>query len=48
MHRTEEMLKSFKDNFHDTSVENKRDFIRRCVSKVEWDGENISVFLLDR
>ncbi len=45
---TEEMLKAFKENFHNMSVENKRCFIRKCVSKVEWDGENISVFLLDR
>ncbi len=45
---TKEILRIFKSNFENMSVENKRDFIRRCVSKVEWDGENISVFLLDR
>lgn len=45
---TEEMLKAFKENFDSMSTENKRCFIRKCVSKVEWDGENISVFLLDR
>lgn len=45
---TEEMLKAFKSGFDKMSVENKRAFIRKCVSKVEWDGENISVFLLDR
>ena len=45
---TEEMLKAFKTGFDKMSVENKRTFIRKCVSKVEWDGENISVFLLDR
>lgn len=47
-HSTEEMLKSFKDNFHNMSTENKRCFIRKCVSRVEWDAENISIFLLDR
>ena len=45
---TEKMLKSFKENFPNMSVENKRAFIRKCVSKVEWDGENISIFLADR
>ena len=25
------------------SVENKRAFIRKCVSKVEWDGETRTV-----
>lgn len=45
---TEEMLKVFKSGFENMSVENKRAFIRKCVSRVEWDGENISVFLLDR
>lgn len=45
---TEEMLRKFKSGFEGMSVENKRAFIRKCVSRVEWDGENISVFLLDR
>ncbi len=45
---TEEMLGKFKADFENMSIENKRAFIRKCVSKVEWDGENISVFLVDR
>ncbi len=48
VNNTEEMLKAFKTGFDKMSVENKRAFIRKCVSKVEWDGENISIFLLDR
>ena len=48
INNTEEMLRKFKSGFDSMSVENKRAFIRKCVSKVEWDGENISVFLLDR
>ena len=45
---TEEQLRTFKENFANMSNDNKRDFIRRCVSKVEWDEDNISVFFLDR
>lgn len=48
INNTEEMLRKFKSSFDSMSVDNKRAFIRKCVSKVEWDGENISVFLLDR
>lgn len=44
---TEEILKAFKSGFKKMSVENKRAFIRKCVRRVEWDGENISVFLYD-
>lgn len=43
---TESLLKTFKDNFDTLSTDNKRNFIRKCVSRIEWDGENIGVFLL--
>ncbi len=34
----------FKKNFNSLSVENKRNFIRQCVSKIMWDGENLHIF----
>ena len=42
---TEDILPSFKERFAYMSTDAKRVFIRRCVNKIEWDGENLSIFL---
>ena len=34
----------FKENFNILSVENKRNFLRQCISKIMWDGENLHIF----
>ena len=34
----------FKENFDTLSIENKRNFLRQCISKIMWDGENLHIF----
>ena len=34
----------FKENFDILSVENKRNFLRQCISKIMWDGKNLHIF----
>ena len=34
----------FKENFDTLSVENKRNFLKRCISKIMWDGESLHIF----
>lgn len=34
----------FKENFNSLSVENKRNFLRQCISKIIWDGESLHIF----
>lgn len=40
-----DILKDFKTNFDTLSTAEKREFIKKVVSEITWDGENISVFL---
>lgn len=40
----EEAFNFFKENFDTISIENKRIFIRQCISKIMWDGENLHIF----
>lgn len=40
-----DILKDFKTNFDTLSIAEKREFIKKVVSEITWDGENISVFL---
>ena len=39
------MLSSFKDNFSQLTIQDKRDFIQILVDKLEWDGENLDIFI---
>ncbi|WP_037322960.1 recombinase family protein [Ruminococcus sp. NK3A76] len=41
-----EMLTSFADNIDGLNVMQKRDLIRCFVSRVEWDGENVHIYIL--
>ena len=41
-----EMLTSFADNIDGLNVLQKRDLIRCFVSRVEWDGENVHIYIL--
>ena len=40
-----DILKDFKTNFSTLSIAEKREFIKKVVSEITWDEENISVFL---
>lgn len=44
LNNVEEAIVYLKNNFEKLSIENKREFIKRIVEKVIWDGENASVF----
>ena len=41
-------LKYFKNNFDNLSVENKRNFIRKCIDKVIWQNGELHIFIKDR
>ncbi|MCC8022869.1 MAG: recombinase family protein [Clostridiales bacterium] len=40
-----DMLSSFKDTIDNMSVEQKRAAIRTVISRVEWDGKNVHIYL---
>ena len=40
----ESAIAFLKNNFDNMSIENRRDFIKRIIEKVVWDGEKASVF----
>jgi site-specific DNA recombinase len=42
----EKGLRYLKENFGELSVINKRNFIKRCVESIVWDGEEAGVFLM--
>ncbi|MGN1481049.1 recombinase family protein [Porcipelethomonas sp.] len=39
-----ESLKFFKNNFDNLSIENKRNFIKKCIKQIVWDGTDIHIF----
>ncbi len=39
-------LEYLKEHFNELSVINKRNFIKRCVDKIVWDGEEAHIFLM--
>lgn len=41
----ESAMKQFKDSFPKLSIQEKREFIRKVIDEVTWDGENLSVFI---
>lgn len=40
-----ESVKSFKNLFDDLSINDKRQIIRLLIQKIEWDGENLHIFI---
>lgn len=41
----EEAMLYLKNNFKDISIENKREFIKKIIQKIVWDGENVHIFI---
>lgn len=39
------ILRNFKDSFDRMTVVQKRELLRNIISRVEWDGENVNIFL---
>lgn len=44
LENAEEAFAFFKENFNSLSIENKRNFLRQCISKIIWDGESLHIF----
>lgn len=44
LNNMEEAIIHLKNNFAELSIENKREFIKRIIEKVIWDGENATIF----
>lgn len=40
-----QLFSNFKDNFNNLTIQDKRDFIHILVDKLEWDGENLDIFM---
>lgn len=38
-------LGEFQERFAELSVVDKRDFMRKIIDRIEWDGENAHIFL---
>ena len=38
-------LSEFRERFAELSVVDKRDFMRKIIDRIEWDGENAHIFL---
>ena len=38
-------LRNFKESFDNLSVVQKRELLRVIISRVEWDGENVNIFI---
>jgi hypothetical protein len=41
-------MKNFKKEFRKLNVAEKRDYIKKCVSKVVWNGEQVDIFLVGK
>ena len=44
LNNMEEAIIHLKNNFAELSIENKREFIKKIIEKVIWDGENATIF----
>lgn len=44
LNNMEEAIIHLKNNFAELSIENKREFIKKIIEKVTWDGENATIF----
>lgn len=44
----DEVLAGFKKDFRNLSIPEKRDYIKKCVSKIIWDGEKADIFLVGK
>ena len=40
-----EPLSSFKDNLDNLTINEKRNLIRLLIKKIEWDGQNLHIFI---
>jgi site-specific DNA recombinase len=43
-----DIMKNFKKELRKLSVAEKRDYIKKCVSKVVWNGEQVDIFLVGK
>ncbi len=44
LNNMEEAIIHLKNNFSELSIENKREFIKKIIEKVTWNGENAEIF----
>ena len=44
LNNMEEAIIHLKNNFAELSIENKREFIKKIIEKVTWDGKNATIF----
>lgn len=40
-----ETINYMKNNFNNLSIENRRNLLKKIIERVEWDGENIDIFI---
>ena len=38
-------IRYLKDNFKSLSIQNKREFIKKIIDRIIWDGENVNIFI---
>lgn len=38
-------IRHLKDNFDSLSIQNKREFIKKIIDRIIWDGENVNIFI---
>ena len=43
-----ETLSSFKENFDSLTINEKRNLIRLLIKRIEWDGQNLHIFIYDQ
>lgn len=44
----DEVLEGFKKDFRKLGIMEKRDYIKKCVSKIVWEGEQADIFLVGK